>query len=85
LQGLAWLLFSLPAGVFVDRVPKALLIAAAQAVAAIAFVCAAIAAITGPTAALGLACFIGASGAVILSLCALALVPELAPPNMLPV
>src|SRR5829696_2251924 len=84
MQGLAWLLFSLPAGVFVDRVPKAMLIAAAQAVAAIAFVCAAIAAITGPTAALGLACFIGASGAVILSLCALALVPELAPPNMLP-
>src|SRR5829696_3283901 len=60
LQGLAWLLFSLPAGVFVDRVPRPLLIAVSQAVAALAFVAAAVAAIAGPSATLAMACFIGA-------------------------
>ena len=41
LQGLAWLLASLPAGVLVDRVPKGLLIALSQAVAGLAFAAAA--------------------------------------------
>jgi MFS family permease len=84
LQGLAWLLFSLPAGVFVDRAPKGALIAFSQAAAAAAFLAATAAALTGSGAALAIACFIGAGGAVILSLCALALVPELVPPQALP-
>jgi predicted MFS family arabinose efflux permease len=83
LQGLAWLLASLPAGVLVDRVPKGLLIALSQAVAGLAFAAATIAAMAGSGTALAAACFIGASGAVILVLTALALVPALVPPAAL--
>ncbi|MFL5075891.1 MAG: MFS transporter [Microvirga sp.] len=79
LQGLAWLLASLPAGVLVDRVPKGLLIALWQAVAGLAFAAATVAATAGSGTALAAACFIGASGAVILVLTALALVPALVP------
>ncbi|MFL5054161.1 MAG: MFS transporter [Microvirga sp.] len=79
LQGLAWLLASLPAGVLVDRVPKGLLIALSQAVAGLAFAAATVAATAGSGTALAAACFIGASGAVILVLTALALVPALVP------
>lgn len=83
LQGLAWLLASLPAGVLVDRVPKGLLIALSQALAALAFAAATVAATAGSGTALAAACFIGASGAVILVLTALALVPALVPPTAL--
>ena len=83
LQGLAWLLASLPAGVLVDRVPKGLLIALSQAVAGLAFAAATVAATAGSGTALAAACFIGASGAVILVLTALALVPALVPPTAL--
>jgi predicted MFS family arabinose efflux permease len=83
MQGLAWLLASLPAGVLVDRVPKGLLIALTQALAALAFLAATIAALAGSGTALAAACFIGASGAVILVLTALALVPALVPPAAL--
>jgi predicted MFS family arabinose efflux permease len=83
LQGLAWLLASLPAGVLVDRVPKGLLIALSQAVAGLAFAAATVAATAGSGTALAAACFIGASGAVILVLTALALVPALVPPAAL--
>ncbi|MFL5117643.1 MAG: MFS transporter [Microvirga sp.] len=79
LQGLAWLLASLPAGVLVDRVPKGFLIALSQAVAGLAFAAATVAATAGSGTALAAACFIGASGAVILVLTALALVPALVP------
>ena len=47
LQGLAWLLASLPAGVLVDRVPKGLLIALSQAGAGLAFAAATVAATAG--------------------------------------
>ena len=83
-QGLAWLLVSLPAGVLADRLSKPALIAAAQGVAAAAFLGAGAAAVAGPSFALAAACFAGAGGAVILSLCALALVPELVPAERLP-
>ncbi|MFL5233048.1 MAG: MFS transporter [Microvirga sp.] len=83
LQGLAWLLASLPAGVLVDRVPKGLLIALSQALAGLAFAAATVAATAGSGTALAAACFIGASGAVILVLTALALVPALVPPGAL--
>ena len=83
LQGLAWLLASLPAGVLVDRVPKGLLIALSQAGAGLAFAAATVAATAGSGTALAAACFIGASGAVILVLTALALVPALVPPAAL--
>ncbi|HKG83312.1 MAG TPA: MFS transporter, partial [Beijerinckiaceae bacterium] len=83
LQGLAWLLASLPAGVLVDRVPKGLLIALSQAVAGLAFAAATVAVTAGSGTALAAACFIGASGAVILVLTALALVPALVPPTAL--
>jgi predicted MFS family arabinose efflux permease len=83
LQGLAWLLASLPAGVLVDRVPKGLLIALSQAVAGLAFAAATVAATAGSGTALAAACFIGASGAVVLVLTALALVPALVPPTAL--
>jgi predicted MFS family arabinose efflux permease len=83
LQGLAWLLASLPAGVLVDRVPKGLLIALSQALAALAFAAATVAATAGSGTALAATCFIGASGAVILVLTALALVPALVPATAL--
>jgi predicted MFS family arabinose efflux permease len=83
LQGLAWLLASLPAGVLVDRVPKGLLIALSQATAGLAFAAATVAATAGSGTALAAACFIGASGAVILVLTALALVPALVPATAL--
>jgi predicted MFS family arabinose efflux permease len=83
LQGLAWLLASLPAGVLVDRVPKGLLIALSQAIAGLAFAAATVAATAGSGTALAAACFIGASGAVILVLTALALVPALVPATAL--
>ncbi|HEX8665232.1 MAG TPA: MFS transporter [Beijerinckiaceae bacterium] len=83
MQGLAWLLISLPAGVLVDRVPKGLLIALSQGVAALAFLAATAAAFGGTGPGLAAACFIGAGGAVILVLTALALVPALVPPATL--
>lgn len=83
MQGLAWLLVSLPAGVLVDRVPKRVLIALSQMVAAVAFAAATAAVFAAENLALGLATFVGASGAVILVLCVLALVPELVAPAAL--
>lgn len=84
MQGLAWLLVSLPAGVLVDRVPKGILIPRSQMVAAAAFAVATAAVLASGTPALGLATFVGASGAVILVLCALALIPKLVAPAALP-
>ena len=83
MQGLAWLLVSLPAGVLVDRIPKGLLIGLSQGAAALAFLAAAVAAAAGSGPALALACFAGAGGAVILVLAALALVPALVRPTAL--
>ena len=82
-QGLAWLLVSLPAGVLVDRMPKGLLIALSQGAAALAFLAAAAAAFGGSGLGLAAACFVGAAGAVILVLTALALIPALVPPTAL--
>ncbi|HEX8164515.1 MAG TPA: MFS transporter [Beijerinckiaceae bacterium] len=83
MQGLAWLLVSLPAGVLVDRMPKGLLIALSQGLAGLAFLAAAAAAAGGSGALLAAACFVGAGGAVVLVLTALALVPALVPPAAL--
>jgi predicted MFS family arabinose efflux permease len=82
-QGLAWLVVSLPAGVLVDRVPKGLLIALSQGAAALAFLAATVAALGGSGSGLAAACFVGAGGAVILVLTALALIPALVPPAAL--
>ena len=63
--------------------PKGLLIALSQAIAGLAFAAATVAATAGSGTALAATCFIGASGAVILVLTALALVPALVPPGAL--
>lgn len=76
-QGLASLLVSLPAGVWVDRFARGRLIAAGQALACLAFLAAAVAASFGSKVGLGLAGFLGSSGAVILVLATMALVPDL--------
>lgn len=76
-QGLAWLVVSLPAGVWVDRFSRGGLIAAGQALACVAFLAAAAAAELGSPIALGVAVFLGSTGAVILVLAAMALVPDL--------
>ena len=78
-QGLAWLLVSLPAGVWVDRFSRAKLIAAGQALASLAFLAAAVAASLNSAIGLGVAGFLGSGGAVILALAGMALVPDLVP------
>ena len=83
-QGAAWLLVSLPMGVLVDRFPRAMLIAWAQALAGAAFVAATAAALAGSALWLGMAAFVGASGAVVVVLASLALVPDLVGRESLP-
>src|SRR4051812_6814472 len=76
-QGLAWLVVSMPGGVLVDRSSRTTLIAASQALSAVAFAIAGAAAMIGSAPLLGIAAFVGSSGAVIVTLAAMALVPDL--------
>jgi predicted MFS family arabinose efflux permease len=83
-QSAAWLLVSLPAGAWVDRLPRRRLLIAALGFGLLASVVAVIAAATGAASLLGVAAFVGASGTVIYVLTSVSLLPSLVPSTDLP-
>jgi MFS family permease len=83
-QSAAWLLVSLPAGAWVDRLPRRRLLIAALGFGLLASVVAVIAAATGAASLLGVAAFLGASGTVIYVLTSVSLLPSLVPSTDLP-
>ncbi|MBI3198415.1 MAG: MFS transporter [Rhodospirillales bacterium] len=83
-QSAAWLLVSLPAGAWVDRLPRRRLLVAALGFGLLASVAAVVAAATGVASLLGVAAFIGASGTVIYVLTSVSLLPSLVPSTDLP-
>lgn len=82
-QAAAWLAFSLPAGLLVDRLARAGLLRLATLIAAAGIAGAVPAALAGWTVPLGVATFIAACGTVLFVLTAGSLVPELAPRDRL--
>ncbi|MBR0653020.1 MFS transporter [Roseomonas terrae] len=83
-QAAAWLVFSLPAGLLVDRLSRAWLVAVATLAAAAGAAGAMAAAMGGWAVGLGLAAFLGSCGTVMFVLAAGSLVPGLAPREALP-
>ena len=83
-QSAAWLLVSLPAGAWVDRLPRRRLLIVALGLGLLASITAVIAAATGIAALLGLAAFAGASGTVVFVLTSVSLLPSLVPTDDLP-
>jgi predicted MFS family arabinose efflux permease len=83
-QSAAWLLVSLPAGAWVDRVPRRRLLIVALGLGLLASIAAVIAAATGIAALLGVAAFAGASGTVVFVLTSVSLLPSLVPADDLP-
>lgn len=79
-QSAAWLLVSLPAGAWIDRLPRRRMLIAALALGLLASVAAVIAAATGLVFVLGLAAIAGASGTVVYVLTSVSLLPSLVPP-----
>ena len=83
-QSAAWLLVSLPAGAWVDRLPRRRLLIVALGLGLLASIVAVIAAATGIAALLGIAAFAGASGTVVFVLTSISLLPSLVPSGDLP-
>ena len=83
-QSAAWLLVSLPAGAWVDRLPRRRLLIVALGLGLLASITAVIAAATGIAALLGVAAFAGASGTVVFVLTSVSLLPSLVPADDLP-
>ena len=83
-QSAAWLLVTLPAGAWVDRMPRRTLLLIGLALGLAASVVAVIAAAAGITSLLGVAAFVGASGTVVYMLTAMSLLPSLVPASDLP-
>lgn len=83
-QSAAWLLVSLPAGAWVDRLPRRRLLIVALSLGLVASIAAVIAAATGITFLLGVAAFAGASGTVVFVLTSVSLLPSLVPADGLP-
>lgn len=83
-QSAAWLLVSLPAGAWVDRLPRRRLLIVALGLGLLASITAVIAAATGIAALLGLAAFAGASGTVVFVLTSVSLLPSLVSTDDLP-
>src|SRR5688572_4291744 len=83
-QSAAWLLITLPAGAWVDRMPRRTLLLIGLALGLAASVVAVIAAAAGITSLLGVAAFVGASGTVVYMLTAMSLLPSLVPATDLP-
>lgn len=83
-QSAAWLLVSLPAGAWVDRLPRRRLLIVALSLGLAASIAAVIAAATGITVLLGVAAFAGASGTVVFVLTSVSLLPSLVPADGLP-
>ena len=83
-QSAAWLLVSLPAGAWVDRLPRRQLLIAALGLGLLASAIAVVAAATGAASLLGAAAFAGASGTVVYVLTSVSLLPSLVPSTDLP-
>jgi predicted MFS family arabinose efflux permease len=83
-QSAAWLLVSLPAGAWVDRMSRRRLLVIALGCALAASLAAVAAAILNEPAALAIAAFAGAAGTVIYTLTAVSLLPSLLPAADLP-
>ena len=83
-QSAAWLLITLPAGIWVDRYPRRSLLAVALAAGLLASLAAVAAAAFGNPVLLGLAAFVGAAGTVIYVLTSVSLLPSLVAPADLP-
>jgi predicted MFS family arabinose efflux permease len=79
-QSAAWLLLSLPAGAWVDRVPRRSLLIVALALGLGASLVGVAAAAIGTTVLLGIAAFVGASGTVVYVLTSVSLLPSLVAP-----
>jgi len=84
LQGAAWLVVSLPAGAWIDRLPRRRLLLIALGLGLVASLVAVLAASTGTVVLLGIAAFVGASGTVIYVLTSVSLLPGLVPAQDLP-
>ena len=79
-QSAAWLLLSLPAGAWVDRMPRRTLLIVALGLGLAASIFAVVAAAAGIVSLLGVAAFLGASGTVVYVLTSVSLLPSLVPP-----
>ncbi len=83
-QSVAWLLVSLPAGAWIDRLPRRPLLIAALALGLLASIVAVAAAAAQEASLLGIAAFVGASGTVVYVLTSVSLLPSLVAPTDLP-
>ena len=83
-QSAAWLLVSLPAGAWIDRVPRRRMLIGALALGLTASIVAVSAAATGQVLLLGLAAIAGASGTVVYVLTSVSLLPGLVAAGDLP-
>ncbi len=83
-QSAAWLLVSLPAGTWIDRMPRRRMLIVALALGLTASIVAVAAAATGYAVLLGLAAVAGASGTVVYVLTSVSLLPSLVAPGDLP-
>jgi predicted MFS family arabinose efflux permease len=80
-QSAAWLLVSLPAGAWIDRIPRRRMLILALALGLLASIVAVAAAATGLVFLLGLAAVAGASGTVVYVLTSVSLLPSLVAPE----
>ncbi|MFI5000953.1 MAG: MFS transporter [Reyranellales bacterium] len=76
-QSAAWLLLSLPAGAWIDRYPRRMLLVVALGCGLIAALAALVAAVANAPLALAAAAFVGAAGTVIYVLTSVSLLPTL--------
>ena len=83
-QSAAWLLVSLPAGAWIDRIPRRRMLILALALGLLASIVAVLAAATGLVFLLGLAAIAGASGTVVYVLTSVSLLPSLVGSGDLP-
>ena len=79
-QSAAWLLISLPAGAWIDRMPRRTLLIVGLGLGLLASIVAVAAAAAGIATLLGVAAFVGASGTVVYVLTSVSLLPSLVPP-----
>lgn len=80
-QSAAWLLVSLPAGTWIDRMPRRHMLIVALALGLTASIVAVAAAATGQVLLLGLAAIAGASGTVVYVLTSVSVLPSLVAPG----
>ena len=84
IQSAAWLLVTLPAGAWADRMSRRTLLIIGLGLGLAASVVAVVAAAAGITGLLGIAAFVGASGTVVYMLTSMSLLPSLVPAGDLP-